>query len=375
MSKKISLRDYTLFFAIVGIWAFFAVMNPSFLGARNLSMLTIEISTTAVAALGVLLIIVCGHIDLAIGSGIGLFGGIAAVLTTGYGLPAPLAMGIALVAAIIIWTAMGTLIVKERVPSFIVTLGGLLIFKGAFWNVIDTSTVPIVEGGKENLYSILTTQYLSGTASYGLVALIVIALGYSQIRARASRKLHNFPVEDGEVAFYKFFITAVVLFIATGVLIEYRGIPLSALILGFVALGIYVLTQHLKFGRYLYAIGGNEEASHISGVPVVKVTIGAFAIAGGLVALTGFLQTSYAGSSTTSVGDLMELDAIAACVIGGVSLKGGKGTVMGVLAGSLIMASLLNGMTLMSVDPATKFIARGVVLTLAVWMDIRMNKN
>ncbi len=375
MTKKISIRDYTLFFAIVGIWAFFAVMNPSFLGARNLSMLTIEISTTAVAALGVLLIIVCGHIDLAIGSGIGLFGGMAAVLTTQYGLPAPVAMFIALLAAIAIWTAMGTLIVKERIPAFIVTLGGLLIFKGLFWNVIDTSTVPIVEGGKENLYSVLTTQYLSSTASYVLTAFIVIALGYANVRARASRKLHNFQLEDAEIAFYKFFITAICLFIATTVLIEYRGIPLSAIILGVIAVGIYVLTQHLKFGRYLYAIGGNEEAAHISGVPVAKVTIGAFAIAGALVAITGLLQTSYAGSSTSSVGDLMELDAIAACVIGGVSLKGGKGTVMGVLAGSLIMASLLNGMTLMSVDPATKFIARGVVLTLAVWMDVRMNKN
>lgn len=374
MTKKISIRDYTLFFAIVGIWAFFAIMNPSYLGSRNISMLTIEISTTAVAALGVLLIIVCGHIDLAIGSGIGLFGGIAAVLTTVYGLPAPLAMAIALAAAVAIWTAMGTLIVKERIPAFIITLGGLLVFKGVFWNVIDTSTVPIVEGGEENLYSVLTTYYLSPTMSYALTAVVVGVLGYATIRARASRKLHNFKLEDGEIAFYKFFITAISLFIATGVLIEYRGIPLSAIILGVIAVGIYVLTQHLKFGRYLYAIGGNEEAAHISGVPVAKVTIGAFAIAGALVAVTGFLQTSYAGSSTTSVGDLMELDAIAACVIGGVSLKGGKGTVMGVLAGSLIMASLLNGMTLMSVDPATKFIARGVVLTLAVWMDVRMNK-
>lgn len=375
MTKKISIRDYALFFAIVGIWAFFAAMNPSYLGARNLSMLTIEISTTAVAALGVLLIIVCGHIDLAIGSGIGLFGGIAAVLTTVFGYPAEVSMLVSLVAAIAIWTAMGSLIVKQRIPAFIVTLGGLLIFKGVFWNVIDTSTVPIVQGGKENLYSILTTQYLSSTASYVLTALVAVALGYANLRSRASRKRHNFKLEDGEVAFYKFFITAICLFIATSVLIEYRGIPLSAIILGVVAVGIYVLTQHMKFGRYLYAIGGNEEAAHISGVPVGKVTIGAFAIAGGLVAITGFLQTSYAGSSTTSVGDLMELDAIAACVIGGVSLKGGKGTVMGVLAGSLIMASLLNGMTLMAVDPATKFIARGLVLTLAVWMDVRMNRS
>ena len=170
-------------------------------------------------------------------------------------------------------------------------------------------------------------------------------------------------------------LKAIGLFIAVTVLNMYRGVPLSGVILGATAVGIYVLTQHMAFGRYLYAIGGNEDAAMVSGVPVRRTTIMAFSIAGGLVALTGFLQTSYAGSSTTSVGDLMELDAIAACVIGGVSLKGGRGTVMGVMAGALIMASLLNGLTLISAPPEIKFITRGIVLALAVWMDVRLNRK
>jgi D-xylose transport system permease protein len=143
-------------------------------------------------------------------------------------------------------------------------------------------------------------------------------------------------------------------------------------ILGFVAFVIHVLTAHTPFGRYLYAIGGNEEAAVISGIPVAQVVIAAFTIMGAVVALTGFMQTSYSGASTTTVGDLMELDAIAACVIGGASLKGGRGTVVGVLFGALIMACLLNGMTLLAVSPEFKFIARGVVLSLAVWMDVRL---
>jgi D-xylose transport system permease protein len=156
---------------------------------------------------------------------------------------------------------------------------------------------------------------------------------------------------------------------------QFRGVPLPALILGVVGLAVWVLTQHTPFGRYLYAIGGNEEAAVISGIPVERVTIGAFTLMGAIVALTGFMQTAYGGSSTTTVGDLMELDAVAACVIGGVSLRGGRGGVLGVLCGALIMACLLNGMSLLAVEPEKKFIARGAVLILAVWMDVRLSRR
>ncbi|MDE0769085.1 MAG: hypothetical protein OSB19_11925 [Opitutaceae bacterium] len=375
MNKQLSLRDFSLFIAIIAIWTFFAIISPSYIGARNLSMLSIEMSTTAVAALGVLLIIVCGHIDLAIGSGIGLFGGLAAVLTTLYGWPAPAAMFLSLIAGIATWTCMGALIVSQRIPAFIITLGGLLVFKGVFWKVINTSTVPVNLGGESNLYSVLTTYYLPSVYGYLLATGVTVAIAFAALKSRSSRKRHHFEVEEPETAFYKFMLKAIGLFIAVTVLNMYRGVPLSGVILGATAVGIYVLTQHMAFGRYLYAIGGNEDAAMVSGVPVRRTTIMAFSIAGGLVALTGFLQTSYAGSSTTSVGDLMELDAIAACVIGGVSLKGGRGTVMGVMAGALIMASLLNGLTLISAPPEIKFITRGIVLALAVWMDVRLNRK
>ena len=151
-----------------------------------------------------------------------------------------------------------------------------------------------------------------------------------------------------------------------------RGLPLAAVILGGVAYAIHVLTQHTPFGRYLYAVGGNEEAALISGVPIQRIVIGAFALMGVIVALGGFMQTAYSGASTSTVGSLMELDAVAACVIGGASLRGGRGTVPGVIFGALIMATLLNGLTLMAVSPEIKFIARGVVLALAVWVDVKL---
>lgn len=374
MRSKKSLRDFSLVITLVVICAFFAIASPQFLSARNLSLLTTELSITAMLAMGMLLVILPGNIDLSAGSGVGLLGGIASVLVFEHKWPAPLAMGIALAIGILLWFCMGNLVVRQKMPAFIITLGGLLIFKGLFWLVIHNFTIPIVQGGRANLYSVLTTFYLPPIAGYALAALIVVALIVGKLRARKARQAYGFAVEDGEVVFLKLFLAAQLIFLFVVVTNKFRGIPFSAVILGVTAFAVYVLTTHTPFGRYLYAIGGNEEAAIISGVPVEKVVVGSFSIMGAIVAITGFMQTSYSGASTTTVGDLMELDAIAACVIGGVSLKGGQGTVLGVLFGALIMACLLNGMTLLAVSPEFKFIARGAVLSLAVWMDVRLGR-
>src|SRR5436189_4578237 len=183
MKTRKSLRDFSMLIALVIICAFFAVMSPQFLGARNLSLLMTELSITATLALGMLLIILPGHIDLSAGSGVGLLGGIASVLVFEHKWPAPLAMGIALMAGVLIWSCMGNLIVRQKIPAFIITLGGLLIFKGLFWLVIHNSTIPIVQGGQANLYSVLTTFYLPPIAGYALAALIVVALIFAKLRS------------------------------------------------------------------------------------------------------------------------------------------------------------------------------------------------
>jgi D-xylose transport system permease protein len=375
MKTKFSARDFSLILSLVAVWAFFAVASPQYLSARNLSALSVELAITATLALGMLLVILPGQIDLSVGSGVGLIGGIAAVLVFNHHWPAPLAFLPAIAVALLIWFAQGTLIVRERIPSFIITLGGLLIFKGAFWLVINTHTVPVAPGGRPNLFSLLTTYYLPPLASYGLIALIMLALVTVTLRGRKRRASLGFEVDDAELAFLKLFLTAQALLLFVLGVNQFRGIPLPMLILGTVALAIQVITRHTPFGRHLYAIGGNEEAAFVSGVPVQRVVIGAYTMLGGIVAITGLLQTAYAGASTTTVGESMELDAIAACVIGGTSLRGGRGTVLGVIFGALIMASLLNGMTLLAVSPELKFIARGVVLTLAVWMDVKLAKR
>jgi len=361
--------------ALVLICGFFAVMAPAFLSARNLSMLMTELSITGTLAMGMLLIILPGHIDLSVGSGVGLIGGLASVLVFKHEVPAPVALMAGGLAGVLLWLVMGTLIVRERIPAFIITLGGLLIFKGLFWLVIQNSTVPVTRGGVPNLYSMLTTYYVPPVLGLILVAVLVGGLVLTSRRSRSQRIANGFPVEDGETSFMKLFLAAQAVFLLVIVANQFRGVPLPALILAFVTFVVYGLTKHTSFGRYLYAVGGNEEAAIVSGVPVQKVVIGAFGLMGAVVAITGFMQTAYSGASTTTVGELMELDAIAACVIGGVSLKGGRGTVLGVLFGTLIMACLLNGMTLMAVPPEFKYITRGTVLALAVWMDVRLAKG
>ncbi|MBI5244321.1 MAG: ATPase [Elusimicrobia bacterium] len=389
MQAKRLLRDFSAVLALLLIGGVFAALSPEFLSPRNLSMLMIELSTTALLALGMFLVILPGHIDLSVGSGVGLIGGIASVLVFRHHWPAPAAMLLAAGVAVAVWTAMGSIVIKQKMPAFIITLGGLLVFKGLFWLVIRNATVPVSQGGTSNLYSLLTTYYLPPAAGLLLAAAAVAALAWQELRPAAGPERRRDGASgvrparrpaaaqegrDFELRFLGVFVSAQLLFLFVLVMNRFRGVPLPIVILAAAALAVVVLTEHTPFGRYLYAIGGNEEAAVLSGIPVDRVVISAFAVMGAVTAATGFLQTAYAGASTTTVGELMELDAVAACVIGGTSLKGGRGTALGVLFGALIMATLLNGMTLLAVSPEFKFIARGLVLSLAVWLDTRLNK-
>ncbi|MDB4977243.1 MAG: Monosaccharide-transporting ATPase [Myxococcaceae bacterium] len=388
---RVSPRSLFMVSALLVVAAFFACYGLlggdelGFMTARNLSLLSTELASSGVLALGMLLVILPGHVDLSAGSAVGLTGGLAAMLVidpagvvrnllglpTGAvpGLSAPLAMLLTLLFSIGIYALMGMLVAYQRMPAFMVTLGGLLAFKGLHWKVIANATVPISHGGASNAYAALTTAYLPVTTSW-IVASVCFAgaLGISFARSEQTRAARERWLLTWVVAGQ---LLAIVL-LGCG---RYRGVPLAALLLGLVSLAVYVLTEKTTFGRYLYAIGGNEQAARLAGIAVERTIVTAFACMGAISALSGLLQTSYAGSSTTTIGQLMELDAVAACVIGGASLKGGRGSAFGVLFGALIMAVLLNGMTLMAVAPENKLIARGLILGFAVWIDLRLSRR
>ena len=330
-AARLPLRQLTMPLALLAIMVFFQIESHSiFLGPHNVSQLAVEISITGILAIGMLLIMLPGHIDLACGSGVGLFGGIAAVLVFNYNWPAPVALLVSAIAAMLVWWAMGAIIVRQRVPAFIITLGGMLGFRGAHCGHQRPNHLCRQRRAEQ---SVLAARHVLSAADYRMGA-----AGAGDRRDRrasfaAHRRAARAGHADGERTFLTAFVAAQLVFLFVLVCNLSRGVPLPAVILAAVALAIYVLTRHTPFGRYLYAIGGNEEAAVISGIPVAATAIGVFVIMGLIVALTGFLQTSYFGATTTTIGQDMELDAIAACVIGGVSLKGGRGTVGGVLLG------------------------------------------
>lgn len=373
--NKLSIRDFSMVAALFVIGAFFAVVTPEFVSARNLSLFAIQIAITTSLGLGMLLVLLPGQIDLSVGSGVGLIGGICSVLIFQCHLPAPVAMLVGVACALVLWILMGALIAWQKVPSFIITLGGLLVFQGIFQLTINNSTVPVQLGDTVNLMSGLTTYYFSPAVSYGILAAVTAGFAFTAWKQRAQRVRHGFAVETKELFFLKTFVAFQALLLLVIVVNNYRGLPLALVILGALAAGIHLLTTQTTFGRYLYAIGGNREAAIISGIRVNRVIVIAYALLGLIVALVGFMQTAYQGSSTAGVGKQMELDAIAACVIGGTSLSGGKGKVLGVIIGALIIGTLINGMTLMSASEESKLIVRGTVLALAVWIDVRLNRK
>ena len=396
--ERLSFRELSMLIALLGIAGFFTIYGHAttgrldYISPRNLSLMAIELAITATLALGMLLVILPGHIDLAAGSSVGLFGGVAAMLVmnpsglvmnllgrpcgemTGQGLPAAAGMAIAAAAAVLLYGAIGWLVAYQRIPAFIITLGGLMAFKGLHWKVINNQTIPVAPGGQSNVFSDLTTCYFPAWAAWALAGVVIALLALAAVRRFIRRRRAGLP-GDGEILFLKVFVAAQIIALAVAVTNLYRGLPLSLAILAAIAFAVHMLTQNMRFGRYLYAAGGNEEAARLSGVPVERITIQAYMLMGFIAALAGFLQTAYGGSSTATVGQLMELDAVAACVIGGASLKGGRGSVTGVLFGAMLMAAMINGMTLNAFAPETRYIARGVVLALAVWLDVALNRR
>ncbi len=372
LNKVMIPREVTLLGALVLLAGCLAIATDgSLLDPRNVSQLLVEVPVNAVLAVGMLLVILTGHIDLAAGSGVGLTGGIMAVLATRQGMDPALAACCAVAVAVLIWWGMGWLVVRQRVPAFIVTLGGLQALKGLFWVVIENRTVPVDPGGVQNVVSGLTTSYLGTGAGWGLWMLVVVLSAAALCWRRARRAGLGLTNDEGEPVFLRWFLgvqaSALVVVVCNG----YRGIPLPMVILSGLAWLVHVLLRHTVLGRYMVAVGGNESAARLSGVPVGAVTLFAFAAAGAVVGLTGLMQTAYAGYSTADIGTLMELDAVAACVMGGVSLRGGSGTVTGVLLGAAIMGVLGKGLSLMGVGPELKYMVRGGVLVLAVWLDVR----
>jgi D-xylose transport system permease protein len=364
------MRAYTMVFALIAIWIFFQWKTVSdvypyglFLHPLNFANLLKQMAVTGVLAVGMLMVIVARQIDLSVGSLVGLAGGVAA-MTQGYGLLPSLAS--AIVMGVAAGALQGTLVAWANIPAFIVTLGGLLTWRGVILYLSKGETIPI----RLPAFRSIGVALVAPAVGLVLAAIAIAAVVWMTLRRNAMRRRHGLPVPSTAAT-----AARIVVFSALIVLFVYHmnqqgGVPLPVLVLLVVALIGAFVTRSTTFGRYLYAIGSNPEAARLSGINIRKHILGAFCFLGALVGVAAVLHTGRVGSSSPDAGSLMELDAIAACVIGGTSLMGGRGTVPGALLGALIMASLDNGMSLLSVENATQYIIKGAVLVAAVGFDM-----
>jgi putative multiple sugar transport system permease protein len=374
-----NIREYGMFIALFAILVIFAITTKGiFISSRNLSNLLNQTGYIAVLAVGMTLVIVIRQIDLSVGFLAGFLGAVAAIALVRWGLSTyvvvPMVLGLGVVAGLI--TAFP--VAKLGIPSFVASLAGWLIYRGALQLVTEgTGTIIIPDKtfnaiGNAFIPDIPDIGVLAGvhklTLLLGVVAIILFII--SEVKSRRKKQEYNFEVLPVDIFVLKLLFISVLIGSVTWVLAGYNGLSWTVVIV-LLVVGIYhFITTRTVLGRHIYAVGGNPEAAELSGISVKRTIYIVFGSMGMLSALSGILFASRLQSATTTAGTLFELDAIAAAYVGGVSAAGGVGRVTGSIIGALVMTSLTSGMNLMGVGIAYQYIVRGAVLAVAVIFDV-----
>jgi len=373
------LRAYTMVFALIAIWIYFHFSTDHiFLEPRNFSNLMRQTAVTGVLAVGMLMVIITGQIDLSVGSVVGLAGGIAAIAQgwLGWGLVPSLSAGIGM--GLAIGAVQGGLTAYLNIPAFIVTLGGLLAWRGVVLGLSRGETIPL----RLQAFKSIGQDYVGPLVGWVIAAVAVAAIVWMTIARNRARRRHGLGLPRLCMTMGRALVPSLIVVGFIYMMNSYElapgskaGVPNPVIIFLAIALAGAFLTQNTTFGRYLYAIGGNPDAARLSGINIRKHVLAVFCIMGALAGVASIIYTARVGSASPDAGQLLELDAIAACVIGGTSLMGGRGTVFGAILGALIMASLDNGMSLKNVEPYMQNIIKGAILVAAVGLDMAGRKR
>lgn len=369
------LREFGLLFALIAIMVFFQIMTDgTLLRAVNLTNLFLQNSYIIIMALGMLVVIVAGHIDLSVGSVMGFIGALAAVMIVSWDLPVALTIPVCLVCGALIGAWQGYWVAYWKIPSFIVTLAGMLVFRGmSLWLLEGQSVGPFPKS-----FQSLSTGFIpdifgigrpNGTAlAAGVIAAMLIVWLGLKARARDRR----YGIEGEPLPFFLVrtgIIVGALLFIFYK-LAEFRGLP-NVLISMAVLTVIYAfITENTTLGRRIYALGGNEKAAKLSGIKTERLTFLAFVNMGLLAALAGLIFAARLNTATPKAGFAVELDVIAAVFIGGASMSGGVGKIVGAVTGAFIMGVLNNGMSIMGIGIDYQQVIKGLVLLAAVFFDV-----
>ncbi|AOT72615.1 sugar ABC transporter permease [Geosporobacter ferrireducens] len=380
-SVRENIRQYTMIISLIVIWIIFTVLTDGiFLTPRNLSNLFLQMVTIGILASGMVFVIVATHIDLSVGSVAGTLGALAAALMVKVGLGPIPAILLTLLGGILIGCWHGFWIAYRGVPAFIVTLASMSAFKGLTLAITRGATIgefpllfkSIGQGYVPRLFfqdaAFHDTSILIGAAA--IILYIVF-----DMKKRKSRQKYDFEVLPMPLQILKIILISLVIAMFCSIMISYRGIPYAILLLTGIVIILSFVSQKTKFGRYIYAFGGNKEATRLSGINTKQVNFFIFVLMGFLTSVAAIVFAARLNAATTSAGSLFELDAIAACFIGGTSTLGGVGTVFGAIIGALVMASIDNGMSLMNVNIMYQYIIKGAILLLAVWIDFSTKKK
>ncbi len=407
---ELDVRLLGMLFAFAAVAVVFTIWTGgTIVGARNVFNITVQTGPVAIMACGMVFVIVARHIDLSVGSMLAMASAVMAMSQTQW-LPAmfgldygnPFILVVTILVGLSMGTAMGVLtgwlVGFQRIPSFIVTLGGLFVWRNVNWFTTNGQSVSLTD---PNLLMFGGTEGVLGATTSWIVGLIAAAIAvWAMSNARRNKQHHGFTVKPVWAEGVMMGLIVVTILAFVGWLSRYpipaaklkrlfeargeampegytamHGLPISVLILIVIAIGMTVIAQKTRFGRYIFAAGGNPDAAELSGINTRVLTVKIFALMGFLCALAALIAQARLQSHGNDIGMLEELRVIAAAVIGGTALAGGVGTISGAVLGALIMQSLQSGMAMVGVDTPFQNVVVGLVLVVAVWVDILYRKR
>ncbi len=381
------MREYGLLFALIGIMVFFQlVTDGTLLKPVNVTNLLLQNSYIIIMALGMLMVIVAGHIDLSVGSVMGFTGALAAVMIVEYDQSTGVTIATCLLAGGLIGAAQGYWIAYWKIPSFIVTLAGMLVFRGlSLWLLEGQSLGPFPRE-----FQLISTGFVPDIAPQGVADAVANLLGVNRInvlslatgiiaaflvtwmglKARAQNRAYGMELEPTAFFYARIAITSLALIFIFYKLSTFRGLPNVLLTMGVLTIIYAFFTERTVTGRRIYALGGNEKAAKLSGIKTERLTFLAFANMGVLAAAAGMVFAARLNSATPKAGFALELDVIAAVFIGGASMSGGVGRIVGAVVGAFLMGVLNNGMSILGIGIDYQQVIKGLVLLAAVIFDV-----
>lgn len=347
----------------------------TFLTPRNLTNLMLQGCVYSIMGIGILFIMVSGNMDLSGGSFVGMLAALGGIMQQN-GKSAGLTMLVMLALGLVVGIWQGYWIAYQKLPSFIVTLAGQLMFRGIALLVGGGGTV----GPANDSFKVLGADFMPQINESNILSLVVLAIVavvaiLAMFKSRKNKMKYNLPVESKGALTAKIVILLIALGVAAWIFYSYRGIPYALLLLGLLAVIFSFVAKNTTFGRYVFAIGGNSEATRLAGVNTKRIIFYVYILMGFLIAVASIVYLGRVGSATANAGKDFEFSAITGCIVGGVSTMGGIGNIPFAILGNMFMQSLDNGMSLLNLGAMWQYIVRGGVMLLAVAVDVISKRN